>query len=145
MRSSERITSVIVAFANTLSALIALGTLIGLIYTVKLANKQWEEMRAATKFSGLSASAAAESVNVLRDTLSETRKNGATQEDLSRRSLKGSIDNFRQDQRAWVGISSYEVSPIIEGMPIDFKIRLTNSGKTPALHFKGRCARLVLE
>jgi hypothetical protein len=56
-------------------------------------------------------------------------------QEASSKALQATIENFNQQQRAWVGVLDYEVSPIKPGSPVDFRIRLLNSGNTPALHF----------
>jgi len=44
----DKISSAVIALANSLSAAIALGTLIGLVFTVKFAIRQWGEMTTQT-------------------------------------------------------------------------------------------------
>jgi hypothetical protein len=61
-----------------------------------------------------------------------TRQDSAT---ANQKSLDATRDNFREDQRAWVGVLDYEVTHFVKGEPIEFKIRLQNTGKTPALNF----------
>lgn len=64
-----------------------------------------------------------------------TRKSSANQAD---RSFKVTLDNFHQDQRAWMGTCSYQMNSFENGKPIEFEITFCNSGKTPASHVFAR-------
>jgi len=52
----------------------------------------------------------------------------------SRMALQATIDNFHQEQRAWVGPQHLELNPApIAPEPFSATMTITNSGKTPAL------------
>jgi hypothetical protein len=134
MRPIDSITNVIIAFANTLSAVIALGTLVGLIYTVRLANQQWTEMHSATVFSGQAARAAEDSAKAGKDAVEQ------------------SAAASRLDERPWISLGGVTCSQCsfdpgtvqqaislhpshIQTLTIQHGViaPVVNSGKTPAL------------
>jgi hypothetical protein len=88
------------------SALISFATLVAVGMYTDYARRQWEEMRTAA----ISAKGANE---------------------LAKRS-------FEQDQRAWVGAVAYPRPdpPFEKGKFAQFKVLITNSGKTPALRVR---------
>lgn len=55
----------------------------------------------------------------------------------AQRVLDATINQNRLNQRAWVGPTSVDDFAIQDGKPIAIKVRITNSGKTPALHCTG--------
>lgn len=108
---------------------------------------QLQQMRIATGLTG-------DAVKVARDTLTETQSSNTRQaaltdqarkssEEGSKRSLQAAIDQFRQDQRAWVSIGAVEtvgkIVPIADQLSFGYflfppvNIQITNTGKTPAL------------
>ncbi len=115
MRPRNSMTNVIVALANSLSALIALGTLVGLIFTVKLASQQWLTMNA---------------------TLDEMRSQTAA----ARQSQQDTNEFFKTDERAWLEVVPEVIPtkplPPVQGMnfpPLfDYRFAIKNTGKTAA-------------
>ena len=56
-----------------------------------------------------------------------------TAEEDSRRALDAAVNNSHQEQRAWVGAQSANITdPIETGKRIRFQVSFSNSGKTPA-------------
>jgi hypothetical protein len=110
---------------------------------------QLKEMRKATQ-------ATQDAVGVASRTLSETQTSNAAQRVLaerdredadkiakdnsesSRKAIQSTIDNFHNDQRAWIGCTVQSGVPQIEGDHIkSFKVNFIclNTGKTPAIDF----------
>ena len=73
VRPRDSIATAIIAVANSLSTVISLGTLIGLIFTVKIAQRQWKEMSETTDASRISAGAALDSAETANASLKVTR------------------------------------------------------------------------
>jgi hypothetical protein len=48
------------------------------------------------------------------------------------KALQATIDNFHQEQRAWVGVCDFRITSFETGKPIQIGIRFCNSGRTPA-------------
>lgn len=78
---------------------------------------------------------------VMRGTLEEMRINSHQSKDA----LDSAIDNFRLDQRAWVGVSEISSAPYVEngikvfaktGEKIKAEVVIKNTGKTPAFKVK---------
>jgi len=81
-----------------------------------IAVRQWREMISARHQNQISVQAA--------QTASET----------AAKTLNATIDQFRLDQRAWLGVDSVSGSPVLnQGFVID--VIMKNTGKTPARHF----------
>ncbi len=55
-----------------------------------------------------------------------------TQTNLTMKSLEATIEQFRLDQRAWMGVEHMQVSSLTIGKPLQIDIKFRNSGKTPA-------------
>jgi hypothetical protein len=58
----------------------------------------------------------------------------------ARRSLDTTIENFREEQRAWVGVCGMQVEQLEKGKPLKILFRFCNSGKTPAYKVSERVA-----
>jgi hypothetical protein len=90
-------------------------TLLALVCTLAVASLQLDQMIVSTKAADKSAAAA---------------KDNAVQ---AAKSFNATIDQFRLDQRAWVGIDAWGGIPKI-GEPFIISVQIKNSGKTPALN-----------
>ena len=55
----------------------------------------------------------------------------------SRTSLQATIDNFHQEQRAWLAAGD-ETYTIAETGPVESSVSVTNTGKTPAINITCR-------
>src|ERR1035441_386132 len=128
----------------TLWSQVGLGV-IGLL-ALWIYHGQLVEMRKATV-------ATQGAVDVASRTLTETQSSNARQATLadqarkdanaaseanrqdSGRALQATIDNFHQDQRAWVGPNGVTGVPTV-GQPFSITVRYINTGKTPALHLR---------
>jgi len=102
--------------------------------------------------SETAAKAARDAVKVARDTLTETQASNASQtistekaressERNSTQTLEATIDQFHQDQRAWLGVvdSSVNFSQCDTSTPAGHckvTLDIKNTGKTPALDIK---------
>ena len=75
---------------------------------------QLREMEATTKANAVAAKAAADAVSVAEKTLKQT------------------VDSMQLDQRAWVGIKSVDVEPMVSERPFSLMLNITNTGKTIA-------------
>lgn len=118
-------------------ASILINILIAWIYWGQLG-----EMRKATQ-------ATQDAVKVARDTLTasqqsssqariDSRADSVASDKRANDALQASIDQFRQEQRAWVGLTGFrvELSPALAGQ--DRAVAgFFNSGHTPALHVGG--------
>ena len=128
--------------------LLVLTIIIACIY-----NGQLNQMTEATK-------ATKDAVQVARDTLSETQTSNMLQtamtiqgqissEANAKNSLDATIDNFHQEQRAWVGLSPLQNVPIANAPinnnqffqkepnaspPMHHEFGIVNTGHTPARH-----------
>jgi hypothetical protein len=62
-----------------------------------------------------------------------------TSASFSQQSLQATIDNFHEDQRAWVGIAGngHISTSIVDGSPLKVHIDFQNFGKTPAFNERG--------
>ena len=96
-----------------------------------------------------SANAARDAVKVASDTLTETQASNARQAALaekaressdknSSQTLQATIDQFHQDQRAWLGVCDLALLQLEDDKPIVAQIKLCNTGKTPASHVQER-------
>ncbi len=110
--------------------LISTLTLVGLSLTVYFAQRQWIEMRNATEESTAATAIAAQSLYF--STIQSIVV--AAGEKTSEKSLQATIDNFHQEQRAWVFNSSFLLLNEFDDAHPTFKIRIAyiNNGKTPA-------------
>lgn len=61
----------------------------------------------------------------------------------SKAALQATIDSSRNDQRAWVGTEWAANPAISEGITIQYKIRVFNVGKTPALNYRSQAAAAI--
>lgn len=94
--------------------------------------------------SQTAANAARDAVGVASRSLRETEASNARQavlteqarlssERASSKALDATIESFRQDQRAWIGIDSWVLDEFQVGQPVRIKVRIMNRGKTPAV------------
>lgn len=77
-----------------------------------------------------------------RQTLNETKRSNELAErniGLAERSLNASIESYRLDQRAWMGIGKLEAVPLVPeaGKPLRIEVTFRNTGKTPAKNIRG--------
>jgi hypothetical protein len=99
-------------------ALVAL-TFVAAAGAVAAAMGSWRALPEVKK----SADAAQSAATTASQTLCETR-----------RSLQASIDNFHQDQRAWIYVKSVKLTaPYSAIQPGEITVEIANSGKTPGL------------
>jgi hypothetical protein len=92
-------------------------------------------------------SASADSINtqmgeaVKKLTIQSERIEASRQSSIveSQKALQATIDNFHQDQRAWVGVAGngHINGSIEEGSPLKVRIDFQNFGKTPAFNERG--------
>jgi hypothetical protein len=101
------------------------------------------------------ANAARDAVEVARGTLQETQRSNSRQARLTEASrlssevqshaaLQSSIDNFRLDQRAWLGVSDYTYS-LGESGTIGSTGIVLNTGKSPASNIHCRITGMTKE
>ncbi len=100
-------------------ATVVVNTIIALIYYDQL-----HLMRTSTEKAAIAADAA-------RDAADEARRNRLQAE----KGFLATVEQFRRDQRAWVGIagSGHFNMEISEGGPLTISVDAQNFGKTPAL------------
>jgi hypothetical protein len=83
----------------------------------------WIQTREATRIASISASAALKGADAAADQVSATKQ-----------SIEASIENFRLDQRAWLGYRAVGIlEPITAHRPLRMVLSIKNTGKTPAL------------
>jgi hypothetical protein len=129
---------------------IGIATLLVNIGIAKIYYGQLQEMREATRLTGAA-------VKIAGDTLTATQQANAQQRldnlaaasdaktladrsaTQSAKSLQATVDNFHQDQRAWVGIAGngHIDGSIAEGSPFKVHIDFQNFGKSPAFNERG--------
>jgi hypothetical protein len=78
-----------------------------------------------------SANAARDAVAVASRTLCETQRSNAAQQVANSTTLKTTIDNFHQEQRAWVGTAYFNGFPELNEV-LRTKVGIKNTGRTPA-------------
>jgi hypothetical protein len=109
-----------------INALLLIATiLIAFIYYGQLS-----QMRIATK-------ATQDAVCVASRTLAETVRSNRAQELSSSRAFQATIDNFHQDQRAWVTINAVSLRPLKDGDFVAINQATVNGGKTIAFDVFG--------
>lgn len=140
---------------------IEVATLIVIFIYTTIAGYQGYKMRQATEAAKESARAATKASKTAEDTfnlnkdslLAEVQKQTKAMDDSnnsmketvkqSKAALDATVDNFRMDQRAWVGPTSIDPPEyaegekkvyVKEGQQIKATIKIINSGKTPALN-----------
>jgi hypothetical protein len=65
------------------------------------------------------------------------RKSDSLPKRAAHDSLQATIDNSRLDQRAWVGVTGFDMAqPVAIGSILGAQVAIANSGKTPALHVR---------
>lgn len=135
-----------------------------------IALKQWKVMERQTDASFQQLSIAKDSIKIASDSLEESRKSASEQsnraeritianeqiaqisknsvetaQEVAKKSLDATIENFRLEQRAWIGPMALKWDDYIEGKKKvhikegeQFKVgvNLINSGKTPAFNVK---------
>jgi hypothetical protein len=90
-----------------------------------IAAVQAYEMKKATE-------ATRQAVRVARDTLAETQRSNLMQEGQNKKTLQASIDNFRQEQRAWIAVTSVHGTTPENSDSFEIAVDITNTGLTPA-------------
>jgi hypothetical protein len=98
--------------------LVSVLTLIGVAIYAGVAILQWQEMIGAT--------------GAAQQAVREARLN----RQQSERALNSTIEQFRQEQRAWVGATYVSSIVIKAGEMPTFQVEVVNTGKTPALHVR---------
>ena len=78
-----------------------------------------------------------DAVCVASRTLAETVRSNKAQEALSSQSLNATLDNFRQEQRAWISVKDPQI------VPSGILVRLENTGHTPAIDVAIQCCFIV--
>jgi len=120
------------------NGLLVLGTFVGMMIGI------WQ-----ATISRKAANAARDAVKVSSDTLTETQSSNARQalltdkvressEKTAAKSLQATIDNFHQEQRAWLGLCADGIEPLDSEKPLVFAFKFCNSGKTPAYKVQQR-------
>lgn len=110
------------------TALIAVTGVIGAFifwYQLLVMQGQLDEMKSGSA----QVDKAITEMHRIADTMEATQKQ-------SRDVLDATINNFRLEQRAWVGSRSTDIIDFVEGKPVSIKVMLVNSGRTPALNTK---------
>lgn len=90
---------------------------------------------AATSFAGSAESinkGIAEAVGKLQMQADEMDEARISSDKRSSDALQATIENFHQDQRAWIGVCGFGLQSLEEGKPFSVLIKFCNSGKTPA-------------
>ncbi len=138
------------AIAQSAGVLVAIFTLIGLAVTVAFAIGQWHEAHRTANASITATETAQESFEETR--VANTRQNTQARlarEDAylsakestkrAREALQATIDNFHQDQRAWVGVDIIQTVPAVPApdKPLQVNVGFKNTGKTPAFEVSG--------
>lgn len=123
--------------------------------TVGVARSQWKVMEVQsqimkeqliamsdqTKAAYQQVSTAKSSIRIADKTLKDAQESGKEQSERAEKSLNAAIENFRLDQRAWVGIDNLawdeykdgdKTVCIKEGAPFKVGVHIKNTGKTPA-------------
>lgn len=100
-------------------------------------------MSAQTKAAFQQVSAAKSSLKIANDAMEDNRKSGIEQTKRAEKTLNATLENFRTEQRAWVGLKlitrgslGIEGPFIQEGQKLDAKICILNSGKSLARKVK---------
>lgn len=99
-------------------------------------------MREATRLTGVAVKIAGDTLTTTQQSNAQQRlDNSASALDAKTiadrnaaqadKSFQSTIDNFHQDQRAWVGLDTIEGQPILS-KPFKIDIKLRNTGHTPA-------------
>lgn len=118
--------------------------------SVGIASCQWRVMKeqsdtmvAQTKAAFQQVSAAKSSLKIANDAMEDNRKSGIEQSERAEKALNATLENFRAEQRAWVGLKlitrgslGIEGPFIQEGQKLDAKICILNSGKSLARKVK---------
>lgn len=92
---------------------------------VLLAYMQWLEMHGGGKQT--------DRIIAADERLATAMENAVTQ---ANNSFTGTVNQFRLEQRAWVGVLGVTNLKFSANEPASFSVMATNSGKTPALHVK---------
>lgn len=117
--------------------------------TVGVARSQWKAMEAQSKIMkeqllamSDQTKAAVQQVKIANDALEDSRKSGAEQTERAEKTLNATLENFRLEQRAWVGIryiidDGGGYGPFLkEGQKFNIKIGINNTGKSLAKNVK---------
>lgn len=112
------------------------------IYALWIYNGQLKEMRKATTATQIAATAAQNAVEqAARDNaaaIAAQRDIAKNSSDLSQESFEKSfgatVQQFRQDQRAWLGLADFSVTQFNDKDPFKMRLVFVNTGKTPAIH-----------
>lgn len=127
-REPAKLTDHIMAWATVIMAIATIS--IGV-----LAFLQWRDSAKLTNAATLAATAAdkfKDSAAHLEGIINTAQGNMQTMADSSTNSIKATQDSMRLDQRAWVGIGTFEVAQF-DDKKVRINIENVNSGKTPAL------------
>jgi hypothetical protein len=81
--------------------------------------------------SRVSAEAALEAANVAQRTLCETQRSNREQAAISKTSLEATVENFHQEQRAWVVPFDMSTEKIEDGKKVIFKVLYKNTDALP--------------
>ena len=125
--SFSHLLEAVTALSGSLSALISLGTLLGLVYTIRIAEKQWSAMNEATRQATRAADEAHDQV------------------EQAKRALLQSKRQFVDDQRPYLWLDESDASPkgYVQVEPygsgvntgkLAAEIWLKNFGKSPAIN-----------
>lgn len=106
---------------------------------LKIAEQQAEAALGQARAAAKNAKAAENNVVAVRKGIEESSKR-------SKEALEATIDNFHQEQRAWVGIIGVNTEGgVADNDSFAFKsvqAVIRNSGKTPALKLSGECCMI---
>lgn len=107
---------------------------------------QLREMQATTLTAQESADTADKSILLAQKTERDSRKSTEDQARQSGKALDASIDNFRQDQRAWVSVKNARLTkPFSTTEKAQVTVLVTNTGHTPALKMYFSCRGMKLD
>ncbi|MBJ6752823.1 hypothetical protein [Geomonas anaerohicana] len=125
---------------------------IATLATVCVAFSQWKVMESQTKImkeqmAAMSdqTKAAVQQVKIANDALEDSRKSGTEQSARAEKTLNAALENFRLEQRAWVGIKFIMdrdmnfgggMVYLKEGQKFESRIAISNSGKSLARNVK---------
>lgn len=118
--------------------------------TVGVAYSQWKVMERQTKIMSEQMVAmsdqtktAIQQVKIANDAMEDNRKSGIEQTERAEKTLNATLENFRTEQRAWVGLKlivnesmGFGEPFLQEGKKINAKIVVSNSGKSLARKVK---------
>jgi hypothetical protein len=128
--------------AVTAAATIVIAVLTG--YYVYYAKQQWGVMKGQLiemKQARIQAKTDDASAITAQQAIAQTSLK--TSQDNFAKSSQGSESAFRDEQRAWIGITSQVLTQFEEHKPVVMQVNMSNTGKTPARKVKIRTLTMV--